>query len=68
MPYYEAWVGGGPPHQSAPTTASNPYAANPSAIPADCTPLVPRKPTPPQTGIDDLEAVKQKLQAGAKPG
>jgi hypothetical protein len=66
MPYYEAWVGGGPPPK--PTTPANPYAANPTAIPADCTRLVPRLPTPPQTGIDALESVKKALQAGAKPG
>jgi hypothetical protein len=30
--------------------------------------LVPKTSTPPQTGADDLDAVEQKLQAGAKPG
>jgi hypothetical protein len=51
-----------------PTTAANPYSANPTAIPSDLTPLVPRLPTPPQTGVLDLQAVKAKLAAGAKPG
>jgi hypothetical protein len=29
--------------------------------------LVPKTSTPPQTGADDLDAVKQKLQSGVKP-
>jgi hypothetical protein len=66
MPYYEAFVGGGPPPK--PTTPANPYGANPTAIAADMTPLVPKVPCPPQTGIDALESVKKALQAGAKPG
>jgi hypothetical protein len=68
MPHYEAFAGGGPPHQGVTTTAANPYAANPSAIASDCTIFVPRVPCPPQTGVADLEAVKQALQAGKKPG
>jgi hypothetical protein len=67
MPYYEAWVGGGPPHQNTPTTAANPYAANPTAIASDLTPLVPRLPCPPQTGVADLAAVKAKLASGVPP-
>jgi hypothetical protein len=51
-----------------PTTAANPFAANPTAIPSDCTIFVPAGAAPPKTGVSDLTAVKQALQSGAKPG
>jgi hypothetical protein len=57
----------GPPHQATPTTASNPYANNATAVPSDLTPLVPKVPAPPQLGVDALQAVKDALKAGVQP-
>jgi hypothetical protein len=57
----------GPPHQNVPTTASNPYSNNPTAVPSDLTPLVPKVPCPPQTGTDALAAVQAALRGGVQP-
>jgi hypothetical protein len=57
----------GPPHQGQTTTTATPYSNNPSAVPSDLTPLVPRLPCPPQTGTDALQSVKDALKAGVPP-
>jgi hypothetical protein len=66
MAHFEQWVAGGPPHQTTSTTAG-PYGQNPSAIPSDLSPLTPTGPSPPRTGVSDLEAVKAKLASGVQP-
>jgi hypothetical protein len=54
----------GPNATRPPPGPTTPYSANPMAIPADLTPLVPKSTAPPTTGADDLDAMRQKLQSG----